>query len=366
MKRVGIVSRIHGVNYGANLQAVALQNVLQKLGAYAEYVNFEVKVPSPNYLKRILSCGYGIVRLFLGFRQRLQHTNEFRDSHLKLSLPIKDRRGLEECSLQYDILMAGSDQIWNPRYYSLSEGLYLLSFSKKCRKVSYASSFGVKSIPDCLKPIYKSALDGFDAISVRESEGACILNDLGLKNVQIHIDPTLLMNAEQWKLYFKTDPLIDEPYICCYVMSGANELNSYIITKAEELQKGLASHPRIVVLGEKEYKGLCSPHKYVRKAGPADFLNYIYNAQYVLTSSFHGTCFSVIFQKNFFSILSIENKFNSRIENLLRILALDNRIYYKENNKSLETNPCIYKTVMPKIDEQRHSAVEYLRNIVLK
>lgn len=364
MKKIGIVSRIHGINYGANLQAVALQNVLQELGVSAEYINFEVAIPPANCIRQILSWGYSVARRFLGFRKRIQRTENFQKLYLNLSPVLLDRKALQEYSQCYDVLMAGSDQIWNPRYYPLSAGLYLLSFRNNCLKISYASSFGIKTFPDNLKQIYKKQLKKFKAVSVREKDGACILEEMGMKAIQTHIDPTLLMDAEQWRGYFENSPLIQGDYICCYVMSGADKLNDYILLKAKELQGMLPSHPRIVVLGEKEYKGLFSSIIFIRTAGPAEYLNYMYYAQYVLTSSFHGTCFSIIFRKNFYSILSAKNKFNSRIENLLNLFSLENRMYYQEEDRNLDATTISFESVSKIIADERNRSLEYLKQIL--
>lgn len=364
MDQVGIVSRVHGINYGANLQAVALQTVIQKMGVTTEYINYEVTVSSKSYKKQILSWGYSIVRQFLGFRKRLLRTIEFQKSYLHLSPVLPNEQSLQAYSKRYNILMAGSDQIWNPRYYPLSAGLYLLSFNDDCRKVSYASSFGVTTLPNDLKPIYKQMLAKFESISVRENQGVSILEEIGVKNVKCHIDPTLLMTADEWKCYFKTDPLIKTPYICCYVMPGADELNKYIYLKAKELQKTLPLHPQIVILGEKEYKGLCSHNTYIRTAGPVEFLNCIYNAQYVLTSSFHGTCFSLIFKKDFFTILSAKNRFNSRMTSLLKLLSLEKRIYYQEDNRLLDTSVCSFEIATEKLNEEREKSLDYLKGLL--
>ena len=362
MEQIGIVSRVHGINYGANLQALALQLIIQRLGANAEYINYEVVVPAGSYKKQILSWGYGIVRYFLGFHKRLLCTTSFRKSYLNLSPPLLDREALQSYCSRYDILMAGSDQIWNPRYYPLSSGLYLLSFINGGRKVSYASSFGVTVLPDNLQSIYKNELESFESVSVREYESVSLLEKIGVRNVQSHIDPTLLLIADEWKHYFKIEPIVKCPYICCYVMSGANELNRYILSKARELQKSLPVYHKIVVLGEKEYKGLCSRETFVRTAGPAEFLNYIFNARYVLTSSFHGTCFSVIFRKNFFTILSTNNKFNSRMESLLKLLSLDKRIYYQEKDRLLDTSICSFETAAKILEDERKKSLEYLKD----
>lgn len=364
MRRIGIASRVHGINYGANLQAVALQKVIEELGTEVEYIDFEVTTSSVGF-KRILSWGFGIIRLFLGYQIRLKRTNAFRLNYLHFSPHFSEIHELSAQVGRYDLLLAGSDQIWNPRYYRQSCGLYLLTFSNEISKASYASSFGIISLSDRLQSIYAEQLQKFKFLSVREKSGLEILKKMGL-NAEVNLDPTLLLNEKQWKALFNiSTPIISGEYICCYVMSGADKLNQYVIYQAELLQKQIGNI-KVVVLGEKEYKGFFSSHIYIRTAGPIEFLNYIAHAKYVLTSSFHGTCFSVIFKKDFFSILSKENKFNSRIEDLLILLALQHRIYYCEERKTIvnETLHCDYSIAVYLLEKERNKSLKYLTSLI--
>ena len=148
-------------------------------------------------------------------------------------------------------------------------------------------------------------------------------------------------------------------------MTGADDLNKFIISKARELQKQLSGNEQIIIFGEKEYKGIGAKEIYVRTAGPAEFLNYIFNAKYVLTSSFHGTCFSLIFNKQFFSILSCKNKFNSRIENLLKKVHQERRIIYMENNHDFELLEVDYSTVNKILEQERLLSMDYLKQLSL-
>lgn len=366
MKRIGIVSRVHGINYGAILQAVALQEVLERHeSVYAEYINFEVEVPQHG-LHKLLSWSYSKIRLLLGFRQRIVRTNLFLKRYLHLSKKIYNYDELIKQMSTYNILMAGSDQIWNPRYYPLSNGLYLLNCSNNnIPKVSYASSFGVRELSASMKKAYQKALRDFLFLSVREQHGEQIIQDMNIHNVRTDIDPTLLLSSDEWAKHFNKIPVEKRPFICCYVMNGAEELNKYIVSQAEELQSRQKEKPIIIILGDKEYKGFFSNHKYIRTAGPCEFLNYLYYAQYVLTSSFHGTCFSIIFKKNFYTILDKSNEFNSRMENLLTSLQLNDRIMYKQDYAlKIKPNVIDYQKVYFLLQKEQTKSLTYLNMII--
>ena len=359
--KIGIVSRIHGINYGANLQAIALQHALEKNNFLVEYINYKVDVPVVG-LKLILSLAYKFIRIFLGYNKRKSRTIKFRNKYLSRTKTVKNYQELSEIETSFDILMSGSDQIWNPRYFWTSKGYYLLSFANNCNKISYGSSFGIKSLPKDVVDIYKTELSKFKKLSVREIDGKNILKQLGLNSTLV-IDPTFLLTPKEWLEYFNPIPQYDFKYICCYVMPGASDLNKYIYTLAEHLCESSHKKYKIIVIGEKEYYGLFSKNRlHINNAGPQDFLNILYNADYILTSSFHGTCFSIIFRKSFYSILDPQNQFNIRIEDLLSSIKLNERIIYSESNlPSLE--PLNYSDKEPLIQERILLSYEFINEI---
>lgn len=361
MKRIGVVSRIHGINYGANLQAVALQTILIRFGACVEYINWEVEIPLSQF-QQIRSKIFGIVRMFLGYKQRLYNTTLFQKRYLHISKIVNNGEDLETLIKTYDVLLAGSDQIWNPRYLMLSNNFYLLPFDTKQLFFSYASSFGVDAIPQKLQNRYYKYLSSFKTVSVREITGKHILENIGILS-RVDIDPTLLMDEETWLGFFETKPIISGEYICCYVMNGASTLNNYIIKQAQKMKRML-NVPKIVIVGEKEYKGFFSQHIYFKTAGPSEFLNILYNSKYVLTSSFHGTCFSILFKKNFYSILEKNNNLNSRILDLLSQLKLSDRILYRGDYKKISIDSINYFPSYHILEQMRTRSLAYLKEIV--
>ena len=362
MKRIAIVSRTHSINYGANLQAAALQRCLQKEGVDACYVDFSVDIPTKGF-RKILTWGYRVLRFFLGYPKRLKRTKAFRDRYVRFTKPITKAAELGSLEAEYDVFMSGSDQIWNPRYYENSKGLYLLTFVLDKPKVAYGSSFGVEKISNSYKEIVRQSLSQYTRLSVREKKAQELLADCGITADYV-IDPTFLLTKDEWlSMCGQVQKQYTRKYICCYVMSGATELNRYILRQAEHLKNELGSDVDVLIIGEKEYKGLFSSCSYVRDAGPLEFLKIINGAQFVLTSSFHGTCFSIIFQKDFYSVLSKKNKFNSRIEDLLGSIQLSDRLRYKENAEETHWSAVDYSRVIPLLSRRIAESTDFIKAI---
>jgi len=361
MIKVAIVSRVHGINYGANLQAVALQSVLRVFGVDSCYLDYEVKYRNHG-VRGILSWGYSLLRLLFGYNQRLTKTKEFRNNYLVFSKHLCKYDDLYQLTNAYDVFLSGSDQVWNPRYLAVSRGLYLLEFTDKI-KVSYASSFGVNHLSDSVFNRYKESLSKYKSLSVREKTGADIIHKMGL-DCQVVLDPTLLLELNQWKNYFAPNPIINKKYICCYVMPGDEDCIKAVIRLAKNLN---SNKYQIIVLGDKEYKKLMgnSTIRYVTTAGPAEFLNIMFYSELVITSSFHGTCFSLLFSKLFYTVINENSDVNSRIFDLLTTLGMESRMV---NTKAINDVKIVhnidYSRVSKLLEEKRSKSLDYLKSVL--
>lgn len=358
-KTIGVVSFIDSENYGAILQSIALQKQLERLGYKATYLNYSRKSGLKG-IRRIKNAIWSWVRLFLGYERRLIKTNLFRNKNLTLSLKINNQKDLIELP-DFDYYMVGSDQVWHPKHISGTNGFYLLSFVKDgLKKISYASSFGTIDIPGNLKNIYRNELSTFNEISVREKQGADFLIKMGIKSTVV-LDPTLLLELSDWKLFFSKQKKIREPYIFCYVMTGDHSGARFIKSVSEEINNSEGQKYKIIVVGDKEYKKLIPGYNLITDACPSEFLNLIYNASYVVTNSFHGTCFALNFEKEFTTVLHRENLLNIRINDLLQRVSLTNRVLYTDENvtevKLLKIN---YKNVNKKLSLLRNSSKSFL------
>lgn len=349
MNKVAIVSFYKSENYGAILQAVALQQAIASLGYTPCYLDYERKLKL-SFPRRILNIVYSYIRGFLGYKKRYMRSSCFIRKFINVEQFIDEE--------QYDIYVVGSDQVWFPGYVS---DFFLLSFIKKKKKISYASSFGISKLENSYHKYYYDCLSTFDAISTREEKGSEIVRSLGLES-RVVVDPTLLFAKSFW-LEKTVEPCVNGDYILCYVMNGDAVTANAVYEYAHKLSILYFNRCKVIVIGDKEYKKLIPGFNLICDAGPAEFLGYIKNATFIVTSSFHGTCFSILFEKDYINILRSNNPVKGRIEEINHKLGLDNRIlYYAGSSISvLEVAPIDYKKVGVKLDALREGSINYLK-----
>lgn len=351
-------------NYGAILQATALQDTLNELRITTEIANFEPTHLKRPFLRQLLSFLWKQARMLLGFRKRLLKTENFRRQWINSSSPLNGKDDLLNylCSQTYCVV--GSDQVWNPQIINPQESPFLLNqIELPGKKIAYAASFGINALQENTKCIYSQSLKNFNAISVREKTGVKILSELGISSAKHVLDPTLLLSREQW-LRKAAPEKKREPYVLCYIMPGKKESRAiYSLAKKISVQLG---NCHIVYLGDREYNRLFR-FRADTCAGPAEFLRYFADAEYVITNSFHGTCFAVNFQKKFVSLIEqasdVENR-NSRIVDFLSMLGLESHIieFSKQYGISTQNFPMSadYVAANEILKDKRETSLDFL------
>ena len=352
--KVGIVTFWNATNYGAVLQLFALERVLSAMNVEAETIAYipikkvGVKEKVKTFIERM--------EVLIGFHNRKDSFGKFRYGQLRLSKQVTRVDELKKLSQNYDYIIAGSDQIWN---YKLSkmEGFYFCEFAENKKKIAYAASFGVSEIPVEFRSRYVEGLNGFRHISVRETKGSEIVKTLINKDVPTVLDPTLLLNGDEWKDCLSISTYKDnEEYVLVYCLRKS----SYLMRLAQKLcnEKGLklrVLNPKMRHSFNKESLNVADPKKFVEM---------FYNAKFVLTNSFHGTVFSINFNKTFYVELwpSIEGNANSRMEGILEICGLKDRIInesipYEYIDKDIDWND-----VNNRLNIQREKSFKYLKD----
>lgn len=327
--KIGIISFQYVDNYGAILQTYALRTFLNNLGHDATIINYnniKLRQKKLSILLKARNSIWRIVRSVLVGKSKHIAFEHFRKNYLNINDPvIIDRLSLIDYinKNQFDYLITGSDQVWNPDITN-NDTSYLLDMNlDKTKKISYAASFGKTIVQlDWIQKV-EIALQDFKAISVRESTGKKILENKSNKfNISIVSDPVFLLNIKEWKSI--ASETHDRNYILCYIMPGDNSVEEMIEESAKNISK-ITGLP-IIFLGRKEYKKYDNIGSDRFNASPQEFLSYIYNSSYVLTNSFHGTAFSIIFRKQFYSFINdnlpCNKQLNSRIIDLLNELGL--------------------------------------------
>lgn len=356
--KVGILTFHRATNYGAVLQCYALQKVLEQNGYKVEVIDYEndffKKFYSPFYLEKLTLKKFGY--MIYAFKPKMERNKvfaNFRNKFLKLSQPY-NKTTISNADGMYDAIIVGSDQVWNLEQ-SQGDNNYLLSFVKLSKRLSYAASFGITELPPDQISLYRKELQQYDRISVREKSGCEIVERLGCKNSSINLDPTLLLEKENWAEVTGSVHHDLGRYICVYKIN---------VSKTYEFAEELSRKTGLKVIVIKPDK-TCPVHFIKEKyASPCDFLRLIENAEYVITDSFHGTVFSLIYERQFITCLDkrINNK-NTRIIELLESYSLGNRVV--DNLDEVESIHSVidYDIIKETMRANRAESLEYLRMI---
>lgn len=365
MKKIGIITFHSAHNYGAMLQVYALQNKIEN----SIVINYRNKDIDKNYnlikiykgknifkfIKSIFSNIYSYPR----DKKRFNSFESFLKKHLRLSKKYRSENELKENPPEYDIYITGSDQVWN---YEITNGLrdaYTLNFgSQKVKRISYAASIGNSDIRNDLKEEYKNKISKLDYISVREENAKKILEEIGIKkNINVVLDPTLLLTKEEWNKKLLNIPVEKEKYILAYVVEPDEEY--YKIVNYLSEKTGLK-----VIHFEKMGNKYNNVLKSAYTDGPLEFVNLIKNAEYVIATSFHAMVFSIIFNKNFWIIP--HKKTGTRVTDLLKKLDIDNRTVKSLSEfKNIEIKDEInYEKVEKILDVEREKSLNFLQKAI--
>lgn len=327
---IGIITFHRANNYGAVLQAYALQRVLINSGFEAKIVDYE-----SNYLKypfaKINWKQKGLfaqILTLLGEFSRLPRRKAFDDFRklLVCTKPVK-KEDLPNIEKDFDLFVVGSDQVWNYKITN-RDGSYFLDFVKDSnKKASYAASFGFTSVDSSLIEWYKSMLTNFNYLNVREKSSLPLLKKITNQYGNIVLDPTLLLTKKDW-LDLAVFPSETKPYILTYQVGMDKELISFVRRLAKKTGYKIYSIPFP--------QGGIIKSRFIMNAGPKEWLGWIANAQYVITDSFHGVALSIALEKEFFVHHNIRGAvLSSRINDLMNELGIQNHILSFNNDERL-------------------------------
>lgn len=259
-----------------------------------------------------------------------------------------------------DVYLTGSDQVWNSFYNRGIDKSYFLDFTPKGKKrICYAASIGMPSFPEQEKDETKRLLKNYHEITVRELSAKQILADMEISS-EVVLDPTLLLNKEQWEqIAEKYTFTEDEPYLLTYSVEYGKE-DSYIKHYAKKIaeKKGLKLYH--ITYGGKPFDNYYD--KVYSYATPDKFLNLMLHASFVVVSSFHGTAFSINFNKSFITVSP--KKFNSRIMSLLEITGLKSRMVTDSSSPIESFDEIDYSSVNRILDGERMKSIKILSKML--
>ena len=383
MKPIGLVTCYSHHNYGSMLQAYATEMIMQKMGLPFQTIactkprDYMTVNKYVYYLKKLLIADWN---MYLGkkriakikaknliFRNNAQMRDkmfdDFASKYFHISACPRNRKELEAMATDYSAFLVGSDQLW--RTDSVEHGYFTLEWvPDNIRKIAYSTSIGVKEVPWFQVKKNKWFMNRLDHIALREQSACDLVFKLTGRKVQVVLDPTLLFTGEQWMAIQQKEPLTNGKYIFCYLL-GNNPSQREFIKRV----KDKTGYKIVALLHLDDY--VPSDDAFADEApynvGPCEFLNYIRNAEFVFTDSFHCSVFSILYKKNFFTFSrfaeNAKQSTNTRIDNLLHITGLEGRrmTATKTADEIINYNGS-FNQVDEKLDVLRASSLDYLKN----
>lgn len=351
--KIATITFSHAHNHGSMLQTYALQQFVCKLceqvGVTAEYIVIDYDTDLQRELYSVFKSGLNTKSIVKNCIACL-HYKALKTRHAKFESFLRDKCHLSERYTSFrqlvddapvaDIYISGSDQLWNVRSQDFSD-VYYLPFVKVGKRISYAASFGPLKIDwskyDAHK--YTNLLSSYQAISVREEGSADNVEYLIGIRPQVHLDPTFMLTVEEWRKIQSDANYRGGKYILLYCLEPSKKQ----LCMAQAISKKLGLP--IVVLRYNNTNDWFNPFVHKYDAGPTDFLAYIDHAALVLSSSFHGTAFSLIYHKPFYVFNGLTD---NRISSILHRIGLEER--------SIETIADIEKVKIDSVDADRIEA----------
>lgn len=355
-------------NYGAALQTYALAKKINDLGIETAVYNYnDTKrfTYGCSAVKKIIHTVWRYVKEAMSLWQKKLGFKKFRNKYI----PLTEKRyhnnsELKKAPRDYDVYISGSDQIWNPDVFLYDTSYFLDFLPDSCERISYASSFGKSTFNEKHKEKCGKLLAEYEKISVREDSGVDIVKDLCGKTAECVLDPTMLLTKDDWNIIAEGAKRKAKNFkgILCYIMPGDSKVVSAIVKAAEDLHKetGLP----IMYIGIKEY----DVFKYGMKncdifASPMDFVAYFKNAEYVVTNSFHGTAFSLIYGKKFFipinDSLPKEKALHERVTSIVKKMDAENAMFFVSdmNRKEIDV-----EKIQKNLSLEREKSLGFLKD----
>lgn len=364
-RKITVITLQNIRNYGSALQAFATQAIFTKLGLESDFINYlREDISSPtNRVERwtegmstAKKWAYALM-LYPTFWLQNYRFRKFIKQYLKvIPQPCTRVEDFEELKLNSDIYCTGSDQTWNSGWNNgLLPPLFLSFVPDGIKKIAYSASFGKAKLDEWEKEETKRLLQRYSAISVRESTGVSIIDDLGIGNAVHVLDPTLQLDKTFWGKYAGTGKS-EEKYVLVYQLNTNSQFDRY--AKEYARRKGL------------KLVRLCTRIDQCSKCGKAvivpdvfDFVSLIYHADTVITDSFHATAFSINMNTDVISIYP--NEFGGRLESILKLVGLENRHLTSYDDFSfVDAEKIDFVPVNAILEREREIGWNFLRNAI--
>ena len=369
-KKIGIITMHRVINAGSALQTYALYSAVCKLGYKCEIVDYQypndfhiaesqTKSAVPFFTKLWLRLKY-----FILYRSRTQRLRfkQFQAQAWESSDYYPNRESLINNPPKYDLCITGSDQVWNPRCMK-GDSMFFCGFAPNTPRIAYASSFTQGEIPPPLQSHYTHHLSNYQAVGVRERSGVKLFEKLTGKQTEVVCDPTILLTASDYEPFIKkAHKYTNRRYLLAYILDYA--FNPY--PTIQQLIDRISKEQGLEVI----YLMANSINNYklgnsITSAGPNEFLKLFSEASYIVTSSFHGVAFSLLFEKDFYTVVPNEESEDGRIQSLLQAVGAQNRAIKRGEDLSMfKSEKVDYSAIRPEIDSYRARSYNFLRTAI--
>lgn len=379
LDKVAVINRTNFKNYGSVLQCYALCEVISKMGYSSEILwetggflkNFDLRprklikilftmIRHPNLMKSVFDGAKTIQS-----KKISNETVSLFDSFVKKNVRqrLVNHRTLVKLanSTEYIKFVCGSDQIWCSTT-SYVDPLMYLQFAPREKRIAYAPSIGREYVPDYNKKVMKKYINSIPCVSIREDAGQKIIKNLTGRNVPVVADPTLLLSCEYWKT-LESQIEIKKTYILLYFLDLPSE---HLQKKIYELS--LYRNLDIISIGQSlPYIENKDGYSQV-DCGPSEFLAYMSNADSVITDSYHGMLFSIIYEKEFYSVERNYGEFDqsSRQLTILKKVGLEDRYLKNESRMNFQQGIINYSKVNDILSNFRSESIDYLEGSLKK
>ena len=369
--KVAVITRHAISNYGSLLQTIATQKLIESLGHECEIIDYVRTDEEPqNWEKTALQQKTGwnnnplkrAAYLALREPEGIKAGRKFammQEKYLHLTNRYSSITELENNSPAADIYMTGSDQVWGPVCNGSYDSAYFLSFiPENKRKVAFAASMGKMKLTDVAEKMFTEYLPKYHDMAVREDSAAEFLNSRGISCTTV-LDPTMMISGDAWRRFAKKSMRpTKEKYILVYQIHNGKELNEY----AKEISKRMGL-PLVRV--SPTFHQIIRGGKFIFLPDVTEFLSLIDDASFMMTDSFHGTAFAIIFNTPFSEVLP-DNGTSSRNVSILNLTGLNDRIVTKpEQLKSLAVS-MDFTNANEILGEKRVKSKEILKDMLSK
>lgn len=351
-----------GSNYGSALQTYATCYLFGKFGCIVQTLHYiPPRVTWRRYILEIHSLRDALSHLFffpIRFVEKYLIFGRFLKKNCNLTCPFYTLDEIKNNLPDADVYVAGSDQLWNSTHNEGIDEVYYYDYlPTSAKRISFASSIGKDHLSEKEMKIVATYLKQFSCLSVREKSAELLLNKMGICGITQILDPTLLIDKDEWRPLIHRR-VVKECYLLVYI--PYNVASEAVI--AQTAKKIASKYNLKIVTFAKHYWGYEWADKNIKFASPNDFLSLFEYADFILTNSFHGTAFSVNFNKQFW--VYEPSKFPTRIYSLLELTKLHNRLLYNEISDSDLEKAIDYSNINDVLNNERKKAYSFIKQAI--